>query len=218
MMIRLEVSNEWFAWMNFIFDSPIISLIFLGFGYTLFVTSLWPSIPCMIDANKLGTGYGLIYAFYCICYSVSQLIIPIFVQSNEHNEKQYDYVCAYLIVLSVIYCIIAIILYLWKKDDEYRLNYYRSLSSMSPSLGKREDDEESEEEEQCEGGDEKGCTMMMMGAIESNVSTASLFSEEQIKIAEDEDLDMRDRMSETMLGFAGENEQIVIKSIEKVSG
>merc|ERR1719461_2563015 len=147
MMLRVEINNEWFSWLNIIFGSPILSLVFLGFGYTLFVTSLWPSIPYMIDSHKLGTGYGLIYAFYCICYSVSQLMIPMFVRTNEHNGKEYDYVCAYLIVLSVIYCIIAIILYLWKKDDEFRMNYYRSLSNLSSPESLRKADSVNEEDE-----------------------------------------------------------------------
>eukprot|EP01083_Nonionella_stella_P012228 34688_1 len=229
MMLRFEISNEYLVWLNYLSTSPTMSLVFIGFGYTMFNSALWPSIPFMIDEQKLGTGYGLMYAFYCVCYSVSQLMLPMFMKSeSDHNVSKYDHLCMYLIALCVMYCVIAVILWLWKKDDDYRVIQYKSISSisnLSPILQESENgmDEEGDVDDYGIG------STLMMGAIDSNVSTMSLFSEDRMQCKDTEnDGDIDDDMdtdgtqeanngevnvSETMLGYAGENEMIVLKNV-----
>eukprot|EP01083_Nonionella_stella_P115917 344058_1 len=172
------------------------------------------------------------YAFYCVCYSVSQLMLPMFMKSeSDHNVSKYDHLCMYLIALCVMYCVIAVILWLWKKDDDYRVIQYKSISSisnLSPILAIPEEQESGMDEE--EGDDEYGIgSTLMMGAMDSNVSTVSLFSEDRLQCKDIEnDADIDDEMdtdgmqdvhngeanaSETMLGYAGENEMIVLKNV-----
>ena len=38
-----------------------LSMVFLGFGYSLVPAALWPSVPKLVQAKVLGTAYALIY-------------------------------------------------------------------------------------------------------------------------------------------------------------
>jgi len=38
-----------------------LSMVFLGFGYSLVPAAMWPSVPKLVPAKVLGTAYALIY-------------------------------------------------------------------------------------------------------------------------------------------------------------
>ena len=38
-----------------------MSMVFLGFGYSLVPAAMWPSVPKLVPAKVLGTAYALIY-------------------------------------------------------------------------------------------------------------------------------------------------------------
>ena len=38
-----------------------LSMVFLGFGYSLVPAAMWPSVPKLVPAKVLGTAYSLIY-------------------------------------------------------------------------------------------------------------------------------------------------------------
>ena len=204
MKLDFELLSEW----------PSLSLLFLGFGAGMFNASLWPSIAFLCDEETLGTGYGLMMAFYAICYSVSEVVISELVQ-RERTPSMYDFVCFYLMALSVVYTVIAVILYFWKKDDEYRLTHYQSITALSRS--QTLSSSFSDDKELSEGGDgddiddgvqETACTLL--GVADSNANIPSLFSSELSEELEDGNY-RGNRMSETMMGFVGENERVIIK-------
>ena len=178
-------------------ESPTLSLLFLGFGAGMFAAALWPSIAFLCDAEVIAMGYAVMMALNAICYSVSELVITELVQ-RERSATMYDFVCFYLIALSVVYTLISGILVLWKKDDDHRLRHYQSIAESVRSL--TVDHPTAAEDEGGDGVDETACTLM--GVVDSNASTRSLFSSE--------DEEERGRVSETMLGFAGEHEKVVI--------
>ena len=114
--------------------------------------------------------------------------------------------CAYLIGLSVLYCILSLILYLWNKDDEYRELQLRDvmMESRQSRLAKgdeREEEEREEDSEQEVGQGRRGMVgSTMMGSVASGVSTQSLFSS-----------DNGSDGTVTMMGFAGEDEPVVLR-------
>ena len=52
----LANANDWF------FVHPIPILLWLGFGYSMLASSLWPLLPYIIQPNMLGTAYGAMTA------------------------------------------------------------------------------------------------------------------------------------------------------------
>lgn len=208
MMVPFEIRAAHWAWLNWLSYSPSVSLLLLGFGTGLFSAALWPAIPSMISVERLPTGYGLVYCVYCLCYTASQCIIPWLV-TEEKGEGRYHYVCAYLIGLSGLYCILSLILYLWNKDDIYREHQLRDVMQSRQSLLAKVDERVVEEEESDEdSSQEEGRALrgmvgstMMMGSVASGVSTHSLFSSG----------DNASDGTVTMMGFAGEDERVVLR-------
>jgi len=55
-LMFLGNANEWF------FIHPIPIMLWLGFGYSMLASSLWPLLPYIIPQNMLGTAYGAMTA------------------------------------------------------------------------------------------------------------------------------------------------------------
>ena len=63
-----------------------LSICFLGIGYSLVPSAMWPSVPKIIPEKNLGTAYSMIY----FIQNLGMLTVPIFagrILGNEQLDK-----------------------------------------------------------------------------------------------------------------------------------
>ena len=103
----------------------IIPLCMVGFAYSIFLVSIWPSIPIVVDPNWLGVAFGFAVVFQWIGLSISQPIVNLLKRNDNSEENQllsernnpnmYDLVMIYFIAWSVIAFTLSLSLYIIDK-------------------------------------------------------------------------------------------------------
>lgn len=74
--------------------SPIVPLLLMGFGYSMVVSALWPSVSLVVPATVLGTAIGLMT---CV-QNVGLSLFPLVVAAIYNNSKQ-----QYLTVVEIFF-------------------------------------------------------------------------------------------------------------------
>ncbi|KAI8891560.1 major facilitator superfamily domain-containing protein [Globomyces pollinis-pini] len=80
--------------------SPFITMTIIGFGYSLFASSLWSSVPLLVGTHQIGTAYGILFCGL----NLSLSLFPIAISLIQGKVSQGDYflIQIFFIVLSGI--------------------------------------------------------------------------------------------------------------------
>jgi len=105
--IALCTSHYLFAFQTQI--TPLLGLILIGIGYSLYAAAIWPSIALVVKESKLGTAYGLITAIQNIGLATLPLIVGSLTKDNNDDTKYY-YVEIFLFSLAYFGVIVGFIL------------------------------------------------------------------------------------------------------------
>jgi MFS family permease len=114
--------------LTFAFTSitPYVPMFILGIGFSLVPAAMWPSVAKIVDTNKLGTAYGLMFSIQNIGLWVFPLIIGIVLDKSnpgitqemiEKGTAVYNYTNPTIILagLGILGILFAILL---KKEDK----------------------------------------------------------------------------------------------------
>jgi MFS family permease len=99
-----------------------LSMIFLGFGYSLVPAAMWPSVPKIVPDKVLGTAYSLIYWVQNLGLMFFKMSAGSILESSSHStgpvkvEVMFVGVCILSILLSVCLTISS------KRHPEYKLD------------------------------------------------------------------------------------------------
>jgi MFS family permease len=74
-----------FAFTNI---TPYIPMFILGIGFSLVPAAMWPSVAKIVDTNKIGTAYGLMFSVQNIGLWVFPLIIGIVLDKSNPGVTQ----------------------------------------------------------------------------------------------------------------------------------
>lgn len=86
-------ANEWF------FIHPIPIMLWLGVGYSMLASSLWPLLPYIIQQNMLGTAYGAMTAVQNAGLAVFPQIIGALQDANGIKDTRLQYTLPILIFI-----------------------------------------------------------------------------------------------------------------------
>lgn len=100
-----------------------LSIVFLGIGYSLVPSAMWPSVPKIVPEKNLGTAYSVIYWIQ----NMGMLLVPIFVgriMSNTPDEVTASVHSEFIFIgLGIVAITVAIILFFnSKKHPELRID------------------------------------------------------------------------------------------------
>jgi MFS family permease len=102
------------SFFSFYFVNILISLVILGFCYSIFASVLWPCVALVVEKNNIGLALGIMQSFQNFTLFVSPIIVAFIYSSTD----SYNLVIDYFIVL----CLIAVILSLLLFYEDYRKN------------------------------------------------------------------------------------------------
>ena len=101
-----------------------LSIVFLGIGYSLVPSAMWPTVPKIIPEKNLGTAYSMIYWIQ----NMGMLLVPIIVGSimkkNTGNDIRAAVHSEYVFVtLGIVAITVAILLFFnSKKHPELKID------------------------------------------------------------------------------------------------
>ncbi|MBK3515701.1 MFS transporter [Carboxylicivirga marina] len=97
--ITLLVTHLLFALTN---TPPIIPLILLGISFALVPAAMWPTMVKLVDENKIGTAYGLMYSIQNLGLFIFPLLAgTILDATNPGNPAVSDYTATILMFAAV---------------------------------------------------------------------------------------------------------------------
>ncbi|WP_289054409.1 MFS transporter [Carboxylicivirga marina] len=97
--ITLLVTHLLFALTN---TPPIIPLILLGIAFALVPAAMWPTMVKLVDENKIGTAYGLMYSIQNLGLFIFPLLAgTILDATNPGNPAVSDYTATILMFAAV---------------------------------------------------------------------------------------------------------------------
>ncbi|EGG17109.1 major facilitator superfamily domain-containing protein 1 [Cavenderia fasciculata] len=95
--------------LGFTSANPYIGMIMLGVSYATMAASIWPTIPALIPSSRLGTAYGLAFAFQNAAVALSTLAINAILQDTNKN---YHITSAIFTCFAAVGCALCIVLIL----------------------------------------------------------------------------------------------------------
>ncbi|GAM28642.1 hypothetical protein SAMD00019534_118180 [Acytostelium subglobosum LB1] len=84
--------------LGFTMVSPYVGMIMMGFSYAIMAASLWPTIPVLIPGIRLGTAYGLAFAFQNAAVALSGLAVNAILQKTNN----YHYTEGFFIAFAAV--------------------------------------------------------------------------------------------------------------------
>eukprot|EP00483_Globobulimina_turgida_P002035 UN02037 len=79
---------------------PIIALISLGFGYSIFTAVIWPCFPMVVPPRTIGTAYGIPTSGYNLILTIYYVFTGLFTSSVDNSNK-YLNVQFFLLITSI---------------------------------------------------------------------------------------------------------------------
>ena len=138
----LTIISGVFCFISFIlfnFIKPYIPLIFLGFGYSIFASVLWPAVPIVLNNKEIsGFAYGISTSLQNISMSINPMITAWILVNYNNNYL-------YCMIFLCLICIFSILLSFWlyyeniknnkildrvKYDDEKIIDNNKSVMEM----------------------------------------------------------------------------------------
>jgi MFS family permease len=100
--------------------TPYIPLFFLGVAFSLVPAAMWPSVARIVEANKLGTAYGIMFSIQNWGLMLFPWIIGLILDTTNRNRPEgapwdYTYAVFMLAFLGVLGIIFALLL---KREDK----------------------------------------------------------------------------------------------------
>ncbi|EFA77832.1 major facilitator superfamily domain-containing protein 1 [Heterostelium album PN500] len=105
-MILLVVAH---SILGFTMVNPYVGMILMGFSYAIMAASIWPTIPALIPSSRLGTAYGLAFAFQNAAIALSGLLVNAILEKTNNN---YYYTEAIFVGSAAIGLLIVVLLIL----------------------------------------------------------------------------------------------------------
>lgn len=104
----------------------IVPLVILGISYTTYAVVLWGSLPYMVEARTLGSAFGICTTFQNIGTLIAPLVLSAITGGDDDGDagdiqeggiKNYEWVCVFFILVSVLAFIFNFIVYLYDKKN-----------------------------------------------------------------------------------------------------
>ncbi|GAM24715.1 hypothetical protein SAMD00019534_078900 [Acytostelium subglobosum LB1] len=93
--------------LGFTSADPYVGMILMGFAYAIMAASIWPCFPGLVSSTRLGTAYGLAFAFQNLCIGLVGMGINSMLETYDNN---YDYVEGLFIASSGVAVILVSVL------------------------------------------------------------------------------------------------------------
>ena len=100
---------------------PIVALIMLGMGYSVFTAVIWPCYPLVVPPRAIGTAYGIPTSGYNLILTIFYVLVGVVTSSGNGTDK-YQNVQWLLGGTSVSTVLTTLLLWLMDKRTGWRLN------------------------------------------------------------------------------------------------
>ncbi len=87
-----------------------LSMVFLGFGYSLVPAAMWPSVPKIVPDKVLGTAYSLIYWVQNLGLMSFKMFAGKILASTNLNQGGFEIGAVWVEVMFVTVCVVALFL------------------------------------------------------------------------------------------------------------
>ena len=87
-----------------------LSMVFLGFGYSLVPAAMWPSVPKIVPDKVLGTAYSLIYWVQNLGLMSFKMFAGKILAANNLNRGVSETGAVWVEVMFVAVCVVALLL------------------------------------------------------------------------------------------------------------
>ena len=94
-----------------------LSMVFLGFGYSLVPAAMWPSVPKLVQAKVLGTAYALIYWVQNLGLMLFKMLAGNILASRSLSGVEGPVAVEFMFV---VVCVLALLLALGLRRDSSR--------------------------------------------------------------------------------------------------
>ena len=118
----LLIIHSAFAFTNI---NPYVPMILLGISFSLVPAAMWPTTVKLVDEEKIGTAYGLMYSIQNLGLWGLPLIVGIILdKTNPGNPETLNYIPVMMVfaLLGLIGLIFAILLKLFDKKNDYGID------------------------------------------------------------------------------------------------
>ncbi|CAG9319499.1 im:7160594_1 [Blepharisma stoltei] len=116
-----------------------LNLIILGMGYSIYGSTMWGSIPFLVDSYAAGTGFGIVTAAQNTGMTIGPIIVGAIHYKTEH-QYGYTYVSLFFIIVAVIGVTTASMLWVWdRKNGQHLFTAKIYDSSRLESANEQED-------------------------------------------------------------------------------
>jgi MFS family permease len=106
------------TYIMFIFLSPILPLIMLGFTYSIFASVVWPSLSLVVPKEIIGIAFGVATSLQ----NLGLVFFPLIIAFIFTNTQSYDITLLFFIFLLIMALVLAMIIELENKKHENILN------------------------------------------------------------------------------------------------
>jgi hypothetical protein len=133
--IILTMVHSFLAWSTVSAVGPMIGQ---GFGYTTFVTLLWPSIPLVVEERVTGLAFGIVFSLHNLGLAAIPLIVATVYQGSGNKFiPNVEY-----LFIGMAFSGVIVGMYL----NYYDFTHGNVLNSPVKGIKKEDDDDEEEEE------------------------------------------------------------------------
>ena len=74
------------SFSSFYFANPLVSLVLLGFCYSIFASVLWPSVALVVDRKLVAFALGIMQSFQNLTLFISPIIVAtIYTATKSYN-------------------------------------------------------------------------------------------------------------------------------------
>ena len=82
--------------------NEVYPLVLTGIGYSIYAAAIWGSIPYVVNANTMGTAFGLATAIQNIGLVVAPTIVGMIKDGTRTVDHGYFWVNAFFVIINII--------------------------------------------------------------------------------------------------------------------
>eukprot|EP00617_Octactis_speculum_P015168 CAMPEP_0185761732 /NCGR_PEP_ID=MMETSP1174-20130828/20673_1 /TAXON_ID=35687 /ORGANISM="Dictyocha speculum, Strain CCMP1381" /LENGTH=428 /DNA_ID=CAMNT_0028443091 /DNA_START=35 /DNA_END=1321 /DNA_ORIENTATION=+ len=117
--------------------SPIPSFVCIGLAYSVVAGVIWPSVPCVVDPEFKGLGFGLLTSLQNVTLCLTPLVIAYLLEA--YGKDNFRYPELFMASLSLCAALMSLLLWWWDAQNGKNLWYAKSksLPLATPEIQRR---------------------------------------------------------------------------------
>ncbi|GAM27788.1 hypothetical protein SAMD00019534_109640 [Acytostelium subglobosum LB1] len=124
------------------YANPYIGMVIMGIGYATFAASIMPCFPALIQSNRLGTAYGLTFAFQNLFVGLAGMGVNALLEKYNNNYNHVEAIFISCAGIAVI--LVSILIYLDRKHKKLNVPAHEFKTGIIELNNKKVVDELSE--------------------------------------------------------------------------